>query len=267
MMLSTIRTKATMMASPGTGSPGSVDMILRMASIEWANVATKTPIASWLGRSRRMARTMRGENCPMASCTTTKTMVRTRPVRVTIDVATLPRIINAASGPPVTDCGTRLPSSSAIVTNEIATPTSTHNTGTSHRLVRRECATRKRFMIRSGAHNPARSTQHRGAQVLGAGSRCGSGPPVVDTAVLGLEAVLDTPEDGLGAAADAELSVGAANVRLDGVRAQIGQDADLAVALALSDEGQDLAFPLAEALRPPGPVLADGETALASAAG
>jgi hypothetical protein len=42
--------------------------------------------------------------------------------------------------------GQPLPSYGAIVTNEIATPTSTHNTGRSPRLVRRECATRKRFM-------------------------------------------------------------------------------------------------------------------------
>ena len=53
--------------------------------------------------------------------------MRTRPIRVTIEVATLPRIINAASGPPVRDCGTRLPSSSAIVTNEIATPEHTQH--------------------------------------------------------------------------------------------------------------------------------------------
>ena len=57
-------------------------------------------------RSRSSRCTMRGENWPMASCTTTRTIVRTRTVRLTIDVATVVRTSNAASGPPMRSAGT-----------------------------------------------------------------------------------------------------------------------------------------------------------------
>ena len=49
---------------------------------------------------------MRGENCPMASWTTTIVIVRTSAVSVTIDVAMVLRIAIAASGPPVAHDGT-----------------------------------------------------------------------------------------------------------------------------------------------------------------
>ncbi len=73
------------------------------------------PIASWLGRSWRIVRTIRGENCPIASCTTTRTIVSTMPVSMIIDAATVPRIASAASGPPVSSIGTMPPSSTATV--------------------------------------------------------------------------------------------------------------------------------------------------------
>ena len=55
----------------------------RRASIAWANVATKRPIAIWLGLSWRIVCTMRGENCPIASWTTTIVIVRTSAARLT----------------------------------------------------------------------------------------------------------------------------------------------------------------------------------------
>ncbi len=73
----------------------------RIASIAWANVATKRPIAIWLGLSRRIVCTMRGENWPIASWTTTMVMVSTSAVSVTIETAIVLRIAMAASGPPV----------------------------------------------------------------------------------------------------------------------------------------------------------------------
>ena len=51
-----------------------------------------------------------------------------------------------------------------MVTNEIATPTSTHNTGTSHKLVRRECASRKRFIAEDIAPK-ATDSNHRPLRV------------------------------------------------------------------------------------------------------
>ena len=44
-----------------------------MAIIANTNMPTKTPIASWLGLSFRIVCTIRGENWPMANCTTTLT--------------------------------------------------------------------------------------------------------------------------------------------------------------------------------------------------
>jgi hypothetical protein len=49
------------------------------------------------------------------------------------------------------------------------------------------------------------------------------------------------------AAGDADLSVGAANVRLDGIRAEVGQHTDLAIGLALGDEAR---ISLSRSLRP-----------------
>ena len=63
------------------------------------------------------------------------------------------------------------------------------------------------------------------------------------------EAVVHTPQDSLGPAADADLAVDRADVGLHGVGAEIGQRRDLGVALALGDEGQDLRLTIAEALR------------------
>ena len=65
------------------------------------------PMANWLGLSLRIGCTIRGENCPIANWTTTMVIVSTSAARLTIDVATAPRIVKAASGPPVNDRGTR----------------------------------------------------------------------------------------------------------------------------------------------------------------
>jgi hypothetical protein len=65
-----------------------------------AKVATNTPIASWLGRSRRIVRSTLGVNWPIANWTTTIVIVKTRPVSVTLDAATVVRIASAGSGSP-----------------------------------------------------------------------------------------------------------------------------------------------------------------------
>ena len=44
---------------------------------------------------------MRGENCPIANCTTTIVIVNTNAASETIEVAIVSKIASAASGPPV----------------------------------------------------------------------------------------------------------------------------------------------------------------------
>ena len=68
------------------------------------------PIASWLGLSRRNVCTIRGENWPIASWTTTIVMVSTSAASDTIEAAMVERIATAASGPPVSPSGTSLKS-------------------------------------------------------------------------------------------------------------------------------------------------------------
>jgi len=83
--------------------------------------------------------TMRGENWPIASWTTTIVIVRTRAARLTIDVAMAERMVSAASGPPVNACGMSpwsKASSIQSVAKETATPASTQATGTNQRLER-----------------------------------------------------------------------------------------------------------------------------------
>jgi hypothetical protein len=72
------------------------------------NVAPKRPVASWLNRSDRSAPTIRGKNCPIASCTTTSVTVSTRLIREAVAVATTDRVVCASLGVPVTLRGTRV---------------------------------------------------------------------------------------------------------------------------------------------------------------
>ena len=105
----------------------------------WAKVATKIPIANWLGLSWRNVWTMRGENWPMANWTTTIVIVRTSAVRLTMDAATVERIASAASGPPVSVSGINSKSSEAsmaIVAIDRRSPARTHTTGTNQMLER-----------------------------------------------------------------------------------------------------------------------------------
>ena len=76
-----------------------------MVSTACTNVATKSPIASWLGLSRRIRCTIRGENCPIASCTTTMVIVRTSVARLIIETAIVVKIAVADVGRPTTTCG------------------------------------------------------------------------------------------------------------------------------------------------------------------
>jgi hypothetical protein len=137
-MLTMTKAKETMIVSPGT-DPWSVnERTSLIASMAWANVPAKTPIANWLGRSRRNGRTARGENWPMANWTTTIVIVSTRAVSDTMDAATVERMMRAALGSPVSVRETSSPPaarSMAIVTEDRTTPASTHITGTNHRLV------------------------------------------------------------------------------------------------------------------------------------
>ena len=105
-MLTRTRTNAVTTAIPGTlPVPSPLFVTSRRARIACTNVATKRPIASWLGLSRRIRCTIRGENWPIASWTTTIVIVSTRAARLTIDAATVARISVAASGPPTRLCG------------------------------------------------------------------------------------------------------------------------------------------------------------------
>src|SRR5215208_7697893 len=65
--------------------------------------------------------------------------------------------------------------------------------------------------------------------------------------VRGLEAVLVTPGDRLGARLDADLPVGVADVALYGVDAEEATPGDLVVGETAGDEGQNLRLTLREA--------------------
>ena len=107
-----------------------------MAIIACANVATNKPIDNWLGRSCRNVCTIRGENWPIANCTTTIVIVSTNVANDTIDTAMVVRIANAASGPPVIHDGiTSKPKarSMATVPSDNTMPPSTHITGMNHK--------------------------------------------------------------------------------------------------------------------------------------
>jgi hypothetical protein len=102
----------------------------------WMKVAANRPMASWLGRSSSSERTIRGENWPMASCTTTSATVSTRVVIDTIEVAKVLRADSTALGPPVRPEGiSRLSKrrSTAGVASERAMPAATQSSGTSQR--------------------------------------------------------------------------------------------------------------------------------------
>src|SRR5689334_2052764 len=80
---------------------------------------------------------------------------------------------------------------------------------------------------------------------------------MLDAMVVRLEAVLDTPQDSLGAAADVDLAVDRADVGLHGVRAEICQRRYFRVALALRDERQNLGLAIAEPFAAAGPIQSD----------
>src|SRR5215203_985846 len=86
----------------------------------------------------------------------------------------------------------------------------------------------------------------------------GSASPVVDAVAIWCEAVSDSPEDGLGAAVDADLAVAAADVGLDGVGAEVGEPGHVGVAEALGDEGEDLGLAVGQAFAAARPVQAVG---------
>ncbi len=123
-MLTSTSTNAVTTAIPGTlPVPSPLFVTSRRARMACTNVATNRPIANWLGLSRRIRCTIRGENWPIASWTTTIVIVSTSAVRLTIDAATVERITVAASGSPARLSGSprsRTPGRAAIVANETA---------------------------------------------------------------------------------------------------------------------------------------------------
>jgi hypothetical protein len=81
-------------------------LISRSTVIEYANVPTKRPTASWLRRSCRIVRTIRGENWPIASCTATSVSESSTLVSVTSEVEAVLRIVCTEAPEPVTDVPT-----------------------------------------------------------------------------------------------------------------------------------------------------------------
>ena len=105
-----------------------------------------------------------------------------------------------------------------------------------------------------GAHRPFRP---RAAPKAFPGWLVGqlwTAPPVFDAAMVRGEAVIHPPQHRLGTAADAELAVNRSDVGLHGVGAQVGKSRDVGVALALSDQRQDLSLAIAESFAAAGPV-------------
>jgi hypothetical protein len=95
----------------------------------------KSPMASWLRRSCRIVRTMRGENWPIASCTATRVSDSTTLVRVTSAVDAEVRIVCTDAAEPVTDVPTILdPEARSTASSATASPmpASRQVSGTSH---------------------------------------------------------------------------------------------------------------------------------------
>jgi hypothetical protein len=102
-------------------------------------VAPKTAIASWSPRSSSRARTIRGENCPIASCTATSVTVSTIDVSVTTAVAIVVRIDCASAALPTMLCDSSWFSfrrSIATVTSESRIPLRRPSDG----MIQRHCA-------------------------------------------------------------------------------------------------------------------------------
>src|SRR3954447_5061910 len=94
-----------------------------------------SPMASWLRRSWRIARTIRGENWPIASCTATRVSESTTLVSVTSDVEATVRIVCTDAAEPVTDVPTTWePEDGSTDSSATARPmpASTQGSGTSH---------------------------------------------------------------------------------------------------------------------------------------
>ena len=105
-MLASTRRYDVATATPGTCPvPSPRSTTSRIVSTACTKVATKSPMASWLGLSRRIRCTIRGENCPIANWTTTIVMVSTSVARLTIETAIVVRIAVAEVGRPTISCG------------------------------------------------------------------------------------------------------------------------------------------------------------------
>ena len=174
--LASTRTNAPVTAMRGTnGSWPAEPVTARCTTMAYTKVDTNTPSANWMARSRRKARSTRGENCPLVSCSTTMVMENTRPVNAIMAWVIDDRKLRAPSGGP----GNRTPvdtgrSAWSRATSPTAAPmaTATHAAGTSQNIDRNSSRTRSRETIdpgppvagsRSSRERPARS-ELRGRQ-------------------------------------------------------------------------------------------------------
>jgi hypothetical protein len=133
--------------TPGTALPPAPVSIARSEKIAKVKVEAKTAIASWSPRSSSKARTIRGENCPIASCTATSVTVSTSDVNVTTAVATVASTACASAALPTIPCGSNVSwkcRSTATVSVESAIPVAVPRTGITQSLRASACTRRKR---------------------------------------------------------------------------------------------------------------------------
>jgi hypothetical protein len=110
-------------------------------------VAPQTAITSWSPRSSSRARTIRGENCPIASCTATSVTVSTVDVSVTTAVAIVVRMDCASAALPTILCDRNWFSfrrSIATVTSESRIPPRRPSDGMIQRRCPSACTIRNR---------------------------------------------------------------------------------------------------------------------------
>ena len=133
---------------------------------------------------------MRGENCPIANCTTTMVIVSTSVANDTIDAAIVVRIAIAASGPPVSQRGIAskpVARSMASVMSDNSSPANTHMTGINQTLAhtpeRRDELMARRYPMRPPGKRSIDETMPRssgiGAPTTPKGDGGGAGAAVV----------------------------------------------------------------------------------------
>ncbi len=143
----------------GTNESSVVLRTVRRTSTAYTNVATNTPSATWVSRSRRNVRSTRGEYWLLVNWSTTMVIEKTRPVNVIIEVEMAERTSRAPSGPapnvqsPPKPCWRRR----STATSTLASPTArtTQSAGTAQKPDRTESRrARSRFTASPPAPPP-----------------------------------------------------------------------------------------------------------------